>query len=80
MIIFIIWRLWNFEKNFFWSFMSFLGRHQWHMEVPRLGAKSELQLLAYATATAMWDPSHICNLYNSSRQCQIVNPLREARD
>ena len=29
------------------------------MEVPRLGVKPELQLLAYATATAMWDLSHI---------------------
>ena len=33
------------------------------MEVPRLGVKSELlQLLAYATATAMKDPSHVCDL------------------
>ena len=30
------------------------------MEVPRLGAELELQLLAYATATATQDPSHIC--------------------
>ena len=30
----------------------FLGPHLWHMEVPRLGVKSELQLPAYATATA----------------------------
>ena len=34
------------------------------MEVPRLGVESELQLLAYTTATAMPDP----------------NPLSEARD
>ena len=27
------------------------------MEVPRLGVESELQLLAYATVTAMPDPS-----------------------
>ena len=31
----------------------FLGLHLWHMEVPRLGTESELQLQAYATATAM---------------------------
>ena len=49
------------------------------MEVPRLGVQSELQLLAYATATAMWDPSHICNLHHSSRQHWILNPLNEAR-
>ena len=30
----------------------FLGRQPLHVEVPRLGVKSELQLLAYATATA----------------------------
>ena len=28
----------------------------------------------------MPDPSHICNLHHSSRQCQILNPLIEARD
>ena len=37
----------------------FLEPHPRHMEVSRLGVKSELQLLAYAIATAMWDPSHI---------------------
>ena len=34
----------------------FLGPHLWHMEVPGLGVKSELQLLAYAIATIMPDP------------------------
>ena len=37
----------------------FLGQHLWHMEVPRLGVKMELLLLAYTTATVTWDPSHI---------------------
>ena len=46
----------------------------------RLGVELELQLLAYATATAMWDPSSICDLHHSSRQCWILNPLRKARD
>ena len=50
------------------------------MEVPRLGADSELQLPAYARATAMQDPSHVCDLHLSSLQCQILNPLSEARD
>ena len=27
---------------------SFIGPHPWQMEVPRLGLKSELKLLAYA--------------------------------
>ena len=38
------------------SFCPFLGPHPQHMEVPRLEAKSELQLPAYATATATPDP------------------------
>ena len=50
------------------------------MEVPRLGVQSELQLPAYTTATATPDLSHICNLHHSSQQCQIPNPLSEARD
>ena len=50
------------------------------MEVPRLGVKSELQLLAYTTATAMPDQSLICNLHHSSRQHWILNPLSEVRD
>ena len=33
----------------------FLGLYMRHMEVPRLGVKSELQLPAYAAATAMPD-------------------------
>ena len=50
------------------------------MEVPRLGVESELQLPAYTTATAMWDPSHACNLHHSLQQHQIPNPLIEIRD
>ena len=51
-----------------------------HMEVPGLEVKLELQLLAYATATAMLDPSLICNLHCSLRQHWIFNPQSEARD
>ena len=39
-----------------------------HMEVSSLGVESELQLLAYTTATATWDLSHIFDLYHSSQQ------------
>ena len=52
----------------------------WHMEVPRLGVELELQLPTYATATAMPDPSGVCDLRPSSQQHQILNPLSEARD
>ena len=48
------------------------------MDVSMLWVQSELQLLAYATATPA--PSHVCNLYHSSRQRWILNPLSEARD
>ena len=50
------------------------------MEVPRLGVDLELQPLAYATATAIPDPSHICDLHHSSGQHWIPNPLNKARD
>ena len=33
------------------------------MEVPRLGVELELQVLAYTTATALRDPSHIYSLH-----------------
>ena len=34
---------------------------------------------AYTTATAMPDPSHICDLHRSSQQHWILNPLSKAR-
>ena len=63
-------------------FFFFLGLYLWHMEDPRLGVESELQQLAYATATAiaMPDPRHDCDLHHSSLQCQILDPLNGARD
>ena len=48
------------------------------MEVPRLGVKSELQLLAHTTATAMQDPIQVCNLHHSSQQHQIPSLLSKA--
>ena len=35
---------------------------------------------SYTTATAMQDPSPICDLYHSSRQRQILNPVSDTRD
>ena len=49
-----------------------------HMEVPRPGVESELQLQACAIATATQDPSQAYDC--SSWQLQILNPLSEARD
>ena len=68
------------QESLLQFFFVFLGLHPEHMEVPSLGVKSELYLLAYATATAMRDPSHVCNLHHSSWQHRIPNPLSEARD
>ena len=59
---------------FFFSFF-FLGSYSWHMEVPRLGVKLELQLPAYSMATAMPDLSLICDLHHSLQQCVILNSL-----
>ena len=50
------------------------------MEVPRLGVKSELQLLARIMATATQGLNRVCDLHHSLCQCQILNPLSEARD
>ena len=63
----------------FFSFFYFLGPHPQHVKVPRLGAKSELQLPAYATATAIRDLSHVCDLHHSPRKCWMLNPLSGAR-
>ena len=61
-------------------FLVFLEQQVQHVEVLRLGVESELQLSTYTTATAMWDPSHICDLHHSSQQGRILIPLSEARD
>ena len=55
--------------------VCFLGPHLRHMEVPRLGVESELQLPAYTLATAMQDPSCICDLHHSN----IRSLMHEAR-
>ena len=52
-------------------FFSFLWLHLWHMEVPGLGVKSNLQLQAYTTATETLNQSHICDLSCSLQQ---LNP------
>ena len=63
--------------NVLFYFIVFLGLHLRHMEVPRLGAESELQLPA---ATAMQDLSYVCDLHHSLWLRWILNPLRRAGD
>ena len=61
-------------------FFFFLGLHPQHKEIPRPGVELELQLPAYASATAMPDPSSNCDLRHSSGQCWILNALSEVED
>ena len=61
--------------GFFWG-----GPLRRHMEVPRLGVKSELQEPAYTASTAMQDAGRICNMHHRSLQRWILNPLSEAKD
>ena len=54
----------NFHSQCLWKVFSFLffllfRAALWHVEVPRLGVESELQLPAYTTATAVPDLSCI---------------------
>ena len=57
----------SYDFYFIYLFIScFLGLHLWHVEVPTLGVESELQLLAYTTATATRDLSRIYYLCHSS--------------
>ena len=65
---------------FVFVFLPFLGPLPRHLEIPRLGVESELQLPAGATAIATRDPRRICHLHHSSRQQRNLNTLGEARD
>ena len=65
-----------FALGFFFLFLflfCIVGPHLQHVEVPRLGVESEVQLPPYATTTL--DLSCVFNLRHSSWQCWILNPL-----
>ena len=55
-------------------FFSLFRVHSRHLEVPRLGAESELQSPAYATASAKPDLSCVCDRYHNSGQHGIPGP------
>ena len=59
-------------------FFVFVGMHLWHMEVPRLGVKLELQLPAYTTATQIQATS--VTYTTAHRNGGYCNPLIEVRD
>ena len=69
----------NSNNNDFFFFLLF-GAASMAYGNSQARVESELQWPAYATATAMLDLSHICDLHCSSRQYQILSPLSEARD
>ena len=71
----------SFLILFFFFFSFFLFR-----ATPMAYGSSQVRGLIGATAagcttaTAMWDPSQVCNQHHSSQQCQIPDPLSKARD
>ena len=69
----------NSFSSIFFFFFFFLRLSVQHMEVPKLEVKSELQLTGYTTATAVGDPSHVCDLYHNVWQRWVLNPLSKAR-
>ena len=75
-----VWPNWPARRVHIYIYVHFLGSHLRHMEISRLRVESEQQLPAFTTAIAMQDPSHVCGLHHSSRQCRILNPLKEARN
>ena len=70
----------NLRNSNFFLFFVFLWPHLWLMNILRPGMESELQLPAYATATAMPYPSCNCDIWCSLWQLLLLNPLKEARD
>ena len=73
------WSVVNFFLSFFFFFFFFwLCPH--HMVFFRVGVELGLWIPAYTIATAMPDPSHVCDLHHSSEQCWIPNPLSKAKD
>ena len=88
-MIHFIWTIHNSWVLFLFLFFSgvcvcvcvcLLGLNPWHMEVPKPGVKLELQLPTYTSGTATPGLSCVCDLYHSSWQHWILNPLSEARD
>ena len=57
--------------NLDFFFFVLLGLHLGHMEFPRPGVQSELQLLAYATATQ--DLSFVCYLHHSKSNAGFLS-------
>ena len=68
-----------FSFNFFKSLFIFMATPAAYGSSQARG-QIETAAVTYATASTKPDPSCICNLHCSLWQCQILNPLSEARD
>ena len=75
------WETVKVQLIFIFIFLSLLFRAA-PAACGRSQARGGIRAVAasYTTATAMPDPSCVCDLHHSSRQCWILNPLSEARD
>ena len=57
-----------------WYYYLFAKKRPWHKN-----AKKKVEVIDCISFFSFF-PSHICDLYQSSQQCQILNPLSKARD
>ena len=72
----------NKEVSWQLAFLNilFLGLHRRHMEVPRVAGLIRATAAGPCHSHKTQDLSSICDLYHSSPQRQILNPLSETRD
>ena len=70
-------RIINYVIYVFIFLFCFLGLHLLHTEIPRRGVELKLLPQAHATAPAIPDLSHICNLHQSPQQRQLPDPRIE---
>ena len=74
------WKLWFYLFIFIFNFWLFRATPMAYGSSQARGEKLKLQLLGYTTATGTRDSSRVPNLHHSSWQCQIPDPLSEARN
>ena len=74
------WFSYTYTHIHSFSFSLLFGAVHAAYGISQARVELELQLLAYPTAAAIQDPSHIWDLYHSLQQCRILDPLSEARD
>ena len=77
-----IYIVFNFSFSLVFFVCLFVFAISWAALVAYGGSQARdlIGAVAYTTATATWDPSHVFDLPHSSRQLGILNPLSKARD